>query len=512
MITLIGLGPGDINSLSRGAENALREGSAKMQDGTGILTLRTIHHPVVSTLDHWNIHYNNFDHFYETEKDFSSVYSRISSQIIAGALTANPDGSLKSIYYAVPGHPLFAEESVRLIIDMAADRSVPVHIVSSGSFVEASLTALRANLTEGCDIRDALTLPLDHSIDDNGNCISSFPDPSRNLLLYQIYDAASASHAKLSLMQIYPDSHEIAVIRWAGVAGKEEIEKIPLFRLDRVRVDHLTSAYIPALPSESRRPDFQSLVGIMERLRAPNGCPWDREQTHETLKRYFIEETYEVIEAIDAGDTDHLCEELGDALLQVVFHAQLASEADDFDILDITEKIVKKLIHRHPHVFGTVEVEDSEEVLRNWEAIKKREKSSDHRKSILDGVPKGLPALMHAMEISKRVAKVGFEWKDFSGVMEKLEEELAELKIELEDTAGKSTAIFSELGDLFFTLVQVARWQKIDPEDALRSMLTRFTNRFRYIEMKSEESGASLQSLTLEQMDRYWDEAKALGK
>ncbi len=511
MITLIGLGPGDINSLSRSAENALREASARMESGTGKLYLRTVNHPSTAEFTLWPLHFESFDHLYETAADFHNVYHKIAEIVLFEAQKTLHEGAAREISYALPGHPLFAEESVRLILERAALLNIPVKIVSSGSFVDAALTAVRANLTDGCDVRDALTLPTNFNIDDNGNCISTFPDPSRALLLYQIYDTHSASRTKLSLMKIYPDEHEIAVIRWAGVAGKEEVERVPLFRLDRVNVDHLTSVYIPELTSKQRSPNFHSLVGLMERLRAPDGCPWDREQTHETLKRYFIEETYEVIEAIDSGDPEHLCEELGDALLQVVFHAQLAAESGDFDITSVTDKIVTKLIRRHPHVFGTVEVDGSEEVLRNWEMIKKKEKSSDHRKSILDGVPLGLPALMQAMEISTRVAKVGFEWKDFSGVLAKLEEELQELKTELHHPEPDSTKIIAELGDLFFTLVQVARWQKLDPEDALRSMLKRFSNRFRYVEKRAEENDKTLTSMTIEQMDVYWDEAKANG-
>jgi tetrapyrrole methylase family protein/MazG family protein len=284
---------------------------------------------------------------------------------------------------------------------------------------------------------------------------------------------------------------------------------LPLYRLDHEPVDHLTSVYVPPLPPNLRCKTFASLVGIMARLRAPDGCPWDREQSHATLKRHFIEETYEVIEAIDADDPDLLCEELGDVLLQVVFHAQLASEEGLFNIDDVTTNIVAKLVRRHPHVFGDVAVEDSAEVLRNWEQIKKTEKSGEKaRKSILDGIPNGLPALMAARELSKRVVNVGFEWETFAEVLGKLEEELAELRVELSAPTRDRDRIASELGDLLFAIVQVARWQKVDAEEALRAMLARFSGRFRYMERRAAEQSRTLTDMTLSEMDALWNEAK----
>ncbi len=231
-------------------------------------------------------------------------------------------------------------------------------------------------------------------------------------------------------MRDYPDDWEVRVVQEAGVADRQSVRSVPLYQLDREPVSHLTAVYVPPLPAGRRRPGFTELVGVMAKLRAPDGCPWDREQTHATLKKYFVEETYEVLDAIDAynagGPPDGFVEELGDALLQVVFHAQLAHEEGVFSIDDVSAAIVEKLVRRHPHVFGTTQVADSDEVLRNWETIKKAEKSPDdvdYRKSLLDGVPSALPALMQAMEISKRVVKVGFEWNRFEDVLQKWDEE-----------------------------------------------------------------------------------------
>jgi len=514
VITLIGLGAGDFDTLSIGAHRALRAASTAAAQGKGVLFLRTGRHPVVETLREEGLRFETFDALYETAPDFTAVYTGIAARVLAEAERKTDHGEPFPVAYAVPGHPLFGEESVRRIREGAAERGIPVRIVSSGSFVEAALTAAGANLGDGVDVRDALTLAATDTVDANGHPGAGRVDVSRGLLLYQVFDTASASHAKLALMRDYPDEWEIALVRWAGVAEKEEARRIPLFRLDREPVDHLTTVYVPPLPPERRRPTFASLVGVMARLRAPDGCPWDREQTHATLKKYLIEETYEVIEAIDADDPDLLCEELGDALLQVVFHAQLAAEEGVFTIDDVAARIVEKLVRRHPHVFGTVAVSGSEEVLRNWEQIKRAEKTEQAaawRESALDGVPRGLPALMQAMEISKRAVKIGFEWDSFADVLAKLEEEIAELKAELAAATPNREAIFAELGDLLFSVVQIARWQKLDPEDALRTMLARFSARFRYMEQRAKAQGRTLEGMTLAEMDALWNEAKQQG-
>lgn len=256
--------------------------------------------------------------------------------------------------------------------------------------------------------------------------------------------------------------------------------------------------------------DFGSLVDIMSRLRHPvSGCPWDKEQTHETLRRYLIEESYEVMEAIDSGSSDKLSEELGDFMLQAVFHAQLGSEAGTFDIGDSILKIVEKLIRRHPHVFGEVSVDGAEEVLTNWEQIKRAEKGYEDRKSVLDGIPKDLPALMRALEVSKRVVKVGFEWPSVSEVLDKVEEEIAELRVEI--AAGDHKRAEAEMGDLLFTLVNVSRQLKIDPEEALRTMTHRFGARFRRIEAHAESTGRTVDQMPLAEMEEVWQAAKKHG-
>ena len=233
--------------------------------------------------------------------------------------------------------------------------------------------------------------------------------------------------------------------------------------------------------------EFAELVDTVATLRGPGGCPWDREQTHDSLKRYAIEETYEVIDAIEAGDPAKLQDELGDLLLQVLLHAQIASEAGQFDIGDVCRTLREKLHRRHPHVFADTQVSGVEDVLHNWEQIKKAEPGHHHRTSAIDGVPKCLPALMRAAKLSKKAAKTGFDWPDVHAVFGKLAEETAELEAAID--AGSHAEITHEIGDLLFTVVNIARLAHVDPEESLRLMLDRFIYRFKRIEQEAEESG-----------------------
>lgn len=249
---------------------------------------------------------------------------------------------------------------------------------------------------------------------------------------------------------------------------------------------------------------FDKLLQIMAVLRSEGGCPWDREQTRETLKPYLLEETYEVMEAIDEGDPENIREELGDLLFQIVFHCRLGWELGEFDMQDVIEKISSKMVGRHPHVFGDAVFNTSAEVLQQWEDRKKEE--GKNRDSILEGVPKQLPSLSRARKIQSRASKVGFDWTSVSDVLDKLEEELREFRAALD--RKKQNEIEDELGDVFFSLVNVARFVGVDPEDALRKTISKFISRFRYIEMKAADQGRGLADMTLKEMDALWEEAK----
>lgn len=254
--------------------------------------------------------------------------------------------------------------------------------------------------------------------------------------------------------------------------------------------------------------EFEKLVDIMAALRGEKGCPWDREQTRESLKPFLVEETYEVLEAIDEGNPEKIKEELGDLLFQIIFHCQVARERKEFDINDVISKITEKMIGRHPHVFGEATYETSEEVLKQWEERKKEEGKS--RESILEGIPRELPSLLRAHRIQARASRVGFDWKQVEDVVEKLDEELKEFREALERKDQKE--IEDELGDVFFVLVNISRFVGVNPEDALRKTISKFISRFRYIEMKSAEAGKSLSGMSLEEMDALWDEAKGKEK
>jgi tetrapyrrole methylase family protein/MazG family protein len=253
--------------------------------------------------------------------------------------------------------------------------------------------------------------------------------------------------------------------------------------------------------------EFQRLVDIMARLRGMDGCPWDREQSHSSLKPYLLEEAYEVLEAIDAGHDGKLCEELGDLLLQIVFHAQIGAEEGRFTVADVCRGISGKLLNRHPHVFGETRVRDSDEVVDNWERIKRAEPLNEGRASILDGVPHALPALQKATKVQKRVAKVGFDWDDHHGPAAKVREELGEVEEAAE--TGDEERLIAEIGDLLFAVVNLARRLGIDSEDALRQGVARFSARFRAMESRAEAEGIRLQGLSLAELDELWEVAKA---
>lgn len=256
--------------------------------------------------------------------------------------------------------------------------------------------------------------------------------------------------------------------------------------------------------------DISDLLKIMEILRSPEGCPWDREQTHESIKKSLIEETYEVVEAVNKNDRELLTEELGDVLLQVVFHSQIAKENGEFDFSDVCDGICKKLIERHPHVFGDVSVKDSGEVLENWEQIKSRTK---HRKTQTDkmlSVPRELPALMRSAKIQEKAAKVGFDWNDVSGAFDKLSEESEELKAAIRNNDRENMT--EELGDLLFSAVNVSRFIGVDAEEALTASADKFLNRFSVVERLANERNTDMKQCSIEELDRLWDEAKAITK
>jgi len=252
--------------------------------------------------------------------------------------------------------------------------------------------------------------------------------------------------------------------------------------------------------------DFKRLVELMAALRGPEGCPWDRKQTPDTLKPFLVEECYEVIDALEEGKPDKIKEELGDLLFQIIFHARIAEEEGNFSMHDVIVAIHEKMTRRHPHVFGNEQLTTDKEVLANWEEIKKKEKGHMDRRSVLEGIPKELPSLLRAHRLQERAARVGFDWNHLNEVLPKLDEEIIEFKNSLK--GENAVLIEEELGDLFFTLVNISRFLGVNPDEALRKTISKFIHRFRYIEEYAENAGKPLNSMTLEEMEKLWQEAK----
>ena len=265
---------------------------------------------------------------------------------------------------------------------------------------------------------------------------------------------------------------------------------------------------------------FEDLVGLQIRLLAPNGCPWDREQTHESLRTYLIEEAYEVLDALESGDPDKFAEELGDLLLQIIFHSQLASQAGRFNVGDVIERVHTKMVRRHPHVFGTDKANSAADVLKNWEQLKAEERRQDRvarglsdadasgekSASLLSGIPRTLPAVMEAYQLTRRASRVGFDWPNISGVLEKLREEIQELEAEIAN--GNAAKIESEAGDLLFSVVNVVRFLKLDPEIALKKANRKFIERFRDMETDAASAGKKLADMNAGELDELWNSAK----
>lgn len=477
-ITIVGLGPGDFGLITLDTWDKITN--------TDKLILRTAIHPTVAELDKRNVVYTSCDEFYEQGASFDDVYNSIAQKLIEEAKNGH------DVVYAVPGSPLVAERTVVIIRQKAKEAGVKLNIMPGMSFMEVLYQRLNIDPIDGLTILDACDLE---------NLPSEMPSA---LVITQVYNQHVASDTKLTLMENYPEDYPVTFIRNLSLPD-EEIREIPLYELDRQpHIDHLTSLYIGKMPKNEQTFDLEPLEDVVKTLRSPGGCPWDIVQTHKSLRRNLIEEVYEVIEAIDLEDEKLLCEELGDLLMQVVFHAHMAEEAKLFSMQDVIDGITEKLIRRHPHVFGDVDVKDAGEVLANWEAIKQAEKTE--RTSILDGVPKDLPSLMAAYKLQHKAAKVGFDWPDIDPVWDKLEEELRELEEAIVD--GQKEKIEEELGDVLFTIVNISRFLKIDPEVALAGTNRKFRRRFSYIEEKVKAKQQNWESLSLIDLDELWQEAK----
>ncbi len=322
--------------------------------------------------------------------------------------------------------------------------------------------------------------------------------PDMPVLFTRVDSEAIASQIKMVLSTTYSMEHLVYVVQ----GGRKKEERLGDFRIDEFSV--ATCLYVPALGDGT---SFESFAEIVAHLRAPDGCPWDKEQTHETLRKHLLEESYEAIHAIDSGDFTDMREEFGDLLLQIVLQSQIANEEKQFNVNQVVQGIYSKIVRRHPHVFGDVELNDVDGVLANWEKLKEQErKDKKQEKGLLDGVPIAIPALEQAQEYQDRAARVGFDWPEIEGVLDKVREEIEEIK-----NAETDFELASEIGDLFFALVNVARWKHVDAESALRGTNMKFKKRFGYVEKGAKKQDRNLSELTLEEMDALWNEAKKQG-
>jgi tetrapyrrole methylase family protein/MazG family protein len=322
--------------------------------------------------------------------------------------------------------------------------------------------------------------------------------PDMPVLFTNIDSRELAVHLKNILLTTYPKEHVVFIVE----DGKKKEERIEAISGDGFSKN--TCLYVPSLGEGT---SFESFVEIVAHLRAPNGCPWDREQTHESLRKHLLEESYEAIAAIDSGDFTAMREEFGDLLLQAVLQSQIANEEGQFNIHQAIHGIYTKLVRRHPHVFGDLKLDGVEGVLANWEKLKEKERGEKKEgKGLLDGVPVALPALSQAQEYQDRAARVGFDWPEIEGVLDKVKEEIEEIK-----HAETNFELASEIGDLFFALVNVARWKHIDAESALRGTNMKFKKRFAYVEQGAKKQRRNLSELSLEEMDTLWNEAKKQG-
>ncbi len=471
-ITVVSLGVCGSEQLTLGASRALH--------GAEKLVLRTALIPMAEALRGEGLAFADFDALYAQYEDFDELHAQMARRLWA---------------MAEEGPVTFA------VIDATSDGAVRMlrNSVPEGG---------KVTVLPGVSLADMFLAALPCAVDHPGRvrilsasdaAAYAAPDPDSPLLITELWDRMLASEIKLALCETYGDEAEIVFF-----PGGEEPRRIPLCDMDRMQAyDHTTAVYIPARPiGERSRYCFQDLVNVMHKLRQQD--PWDAEQTHESLRKYIIEEACEAVEAIDQDDMEHLAEELGDVLLQVAFHADIGQVVGEFNMHDVTTAIVGKLIHRHPNVFGSMPLATADDVARSWEALKKADRGLKSQGSVLSEVSKALPALMRAAKVQKKAADVGFDWDDAIGALPKIHEEADEVLCDIR--AGRNPG--EELGDLLFSVVNVARKCGLEPELLLKSATDKFVRRFTAMENLIISDEKSLEGLTLAEMDVYWYRVK----
>ncbi len=456
------------------------------------LFLQTSRCTMAATLDARGIPYHSFDALYDAAPDFDALNDAIAHALAEAA-------QIGDVVFATLGQPA-GLPALPAIIRHADPSITSVTVLPSPGYADAAIATVAGRTGfVGCFQR--------RFANDLGA-----PDPNLPLAVEEVDSRLIASDAKLALLDVYPDEFPVTV----AIAGERAyaLRTIHLFELDQLDDDayaHSTCLLLPVLPFERKtRFSERDLEDVIRRLRAPGGCPWDREQTHASIRMDLLEEAYEVAEAIDLADDDKLTEELGDLLMQVTFHAVMAEERGAFVLRDVVTGICQKLIYRHPHVFSDWAVGSTAEVLENWEALKRTEKDQKSFADTLVAVPKPLPALTRAAKLQKKAAKAGFDWPDVQGALEKCVEERDEFLAELDK--GDREACAEEMGDWLFALVNAARLSGLDPELCLTAANEKFLERFARMECLVQAAGKSLEQCDLSTLDGYWEQAKRLTK
>ncbi len=475
-IEVIGLGAGDLNQLPLGIYKNLVNTKSKIFS-------RTNEHPVIEELINEGVHFNSFDDYYIEQDEFANVYLNISTKLL-------DLGQKEDIVYVVPGHPLVAEQTVQTLLNQ---NEVQVEINGGKSFLDDLFTTLKIDPIEGFQLVDGT------------NFSRTDLNYQQHIIFAQVYDAYIASEVKLALLEDLDPEHEVTIVKAVG-SQREEINKVPLYELDhKLELDNLMSIYIPPT-NEKLRHTFSDFKQTIATLRGPDGCEWDKKQTHTSLRKYLLEESYELIEAINNNDDENMIEELGDVLLQVMLHSQIGADDGYFTIDDVIKEVNEKMIRRHPHVFDKTVVNSVEEINANWETIKASEAGRKKEESALDSVLKSLPALQKTSEIIKKAKKSGFDWESTTQLWNKLEEELGEFKeaIEMHDMQEMEL----ELGDVLFVVADLANHYKIDPELALLRVNDKFTSRFQAVELGAKSLDKKVLDLSEAEKDLFWEQAK----
>lgn len=478
MITIVGMGPGPKKYWNIAALDAVKKADQ--------VFVQSARHPAVALLKEEGIPYSSMDEAYEEASDFDDLCRIIASELLQNARE-------QDIVYAAIGQGRQGNASFSVIQDAARRMDIPFSFVPGMDY--ASCACAEAGVeSEACSIAF-------QALEENRI------DPSRALCICEVDCQITASELKLVLERRYAPEQIVSVVTFDALGA--EVTTIPLYELDRQEeYSHTTCVVLPRTSMEQRPYyDMADLMDIMAQLRGDGGCPWDREQTHQSLKPHMIEECYEAVGAIEEGDPDDLAEELGDVLLQIALHAQIAKEMGKFDYLDVASGICRKMIRRHPHVFSNVAVQNADEVLDNWDAIKRKEKGVQAEESLLKNVGRGLPSMMRAQKLQKKAARVGFDFPNAreasQKVLEELEEALEEQKAE--DRLGMAR----EAGDLLFACVNVVRLLGVDAEEALYQACEKFCRRFFEMENLAKNSGSDLSTMTLAELDALWNQAKA---